>query len=289
MNKGIGILFGLVLILAANTVCFGAQTIVAQRVMVAPVIDGKGTDPVWSKAETITTHDKVADIDVTVKAVYTGNQIFFLVIFTDPDESRKHKPLIWDKAMEIYKTGSERGDCFIFKWSMETGPVDLSVYADKPYKADIWFWKADRTDPVGYADDKHHIFSKTKIPKSVKILSKRGHVFYLSRRGDLGSSAYEVHIYSEYKGEILGRFTNRQPTGSRANVRAKGDWKHGKWTVEFGRSLNTDHTDDIQFETTGSYLFGISRYEATGKKPNPNEHPYGTGDVSEKLTLRFGS
>ncbi len=289
MNKGIAILFGLVLIFIVTSVSFGVQTIVAQPVTVAPVIDGKDTDLVWSKAETITTHDTVADIDVTVKAVYTDNQIFFLVIFTDLDESRKHKPLIWDKALEIYKTGPERGDCFIFKWSMEPEPADLSVYADKPYKADIWFWKADRTDPVGYADDKHHVLSKTKIPKSVKILSKSGHLFYFSRRGDLGASAYEAHIYSEYKGDTLGRFTNRQPTGSRADVRAKGQWKHGKWTVEFGRSLNTDHTDDIQLETTGSYLFGISRYEATGKKPNPREHPYATGDVSEQLTLRFGS
>jgi len=289
MNKGIAILFGFVLIFIVNTESFGAQSIVAQPVSVAPVIDGKGTDPVWSEAETITTHDNVADIDVTVKAVYTDNQIFFLVIFTDPDESKEHKPLIWDKALAIYKTGPERGDCFIFKWSMEPEPANLSVYADKPYKADIWFWKAGRTDPVGYADDKHQILSKTKIPKSVKILSKSGHVFYLSRRGDLGSSAYEAHIYSEYKGDTLGRFTNRQPTGSRADVRAKGQWKHGKWTVEFRRSLNTGHPDDIQFETTGSYFFGISRYEVAGNKPNPGEHPYGTGDVSEKLTLKFDS
>ena len=289
MNKGIGILFGLVFIFAINAVSFGAQTIVAQRVMVAPVIDGKGTDPVWSKAETITTHDKVSDIKVSMKAVYTDNQIFFLLIFTDPDESREHKPLVWDQALEIYRTGPERGDCFIFKWSMEPEPVDLSTYADKPYKADIWFWKAGRTDPVGYADDKHQILSKTKITKSVRILSKGGHAFYLSRRGDLGASAYDAQTYSEYKGDTASRFTNRQPSDSRADVRAKGQWMHGKWIVEFGRSLNTGHPDDIQFETTGSYLFGISRYEVAGKKPNPSEHPYGTGDVSEKLTLRFGS
>ena len=289
MNKKIVILFVLVLFFAINSVSFGAQTIVAQRVMVAPVIDGKNTDPVWSTVETITTHDKVADINVSMKAVYTENQIFFLVIFTEPDESREHKPWIWDQALEIYRTGPERGDCFIFKWSMEPGPVDLSTYADKPYKADIWFWKAGRTDPVRYADDKHQILSKTKIAKSVKIISKGGYAFYLSRRGDLGSSAYEAQTYSEYKGDTARRFTNRQPTGSRADVRAKGQWKDGKWIVEFGRSLNTNHPDDIQFNTTKDFLFGISRYEVAGKKPSPSRHPYGTGDVSEKLTLRFGS
>ena len=57
----------------------------------------------------------------------------------------------------MYDVGPDRGDCFVFKWAMDAAVNDLSVHSDHPYMADIWFWKANRTDPAGYADDKYHI------------------------------------------------------------------------------------------------------------------------------------
>ena len=108
---------------------FAGQTLVAQKVEKAPVIDGVAAEPAWVRAREITTHDKAADIDITLKAAYTDKEIFFLVSFPDPDESRIHKSWTWDKSIEIYKMGNEREDVFIFKWNMESRPVDLSIYA----------------------------------------------------------------------------------------------------------------------------------------------------------------
>jgi hypothetical protein len=284
-----GLTICIIFLMMLPVALFADQTLVAHKIEKAPVTDGNGDDPEWTGAMPITTHDKVANIDVLLKSVYTDKEIFFWVSFPDPDMSAEHKPLVWDKKTEMYKTGPERGDCFIFKWNMEAEVLDLSVYADKPYTADIWFWKAGRTNPVGYADDKQQIFSMSDVPRSVKIISKSGHSFHLSRPGDAGSPAYVAEVPIEYKGDKLPRFKNCAPSGSRADVRAKGQWQSGIWSIEFRRALGTGHPDDIQFDIKEEYQFGISRYGIGGKRPDPKKHPYGTGDVSESLTLKFGT
>lgn len=285
-------LFYLVMVMAMcigfSAYSYADQTIVAAKVKNAPKIDGVGDDPEWKTATQIIIHDNIAKIDVILKAVYTDQEIFFLVVFPDADESREHKPLVWDKEKKVYVTGTQRGDGFVFKWNMEIKPVDLSVFADNSYKTDVWYWKACRTDPVGYADDTYNILSMDKLPDSIKIISKKGNTFYYGRYGDDGTPAYlATEPQIEYKGDKISMFKNTTPTGSRADIRAKGVWKEGKWTIEFKRLLFTGNQDDLQFDTKGSYQFGISVYEIGGKKPDPKEHPYGAGDISEAILLKF--
>jgi hypothetical protein len=280
-----------VFFISGSLFCYGKQTIVAQKVDEPPVIDGEPSDAVWDEAEAIVTHDKVADIDITLKAVWTDKEIFFLVSFPDADESRTHKSWVWDKEMEIYKMGPDREDVFVFKWNMEEQPVDLSIYADNPYRADIWFWKANRTDPRGFADDKMHILSPFYMEDAAKLTSKSGKTMYLLRKGDEGKSVYKTDLPPpEYETDAIPRFSFRTPTGSRADVRAKGVWREGRWTIEFGRALTTGNGDDIPFDTTKSYWFGVSRYEIGARKPNPDilQPLYGSGDVGEELRLVFG-
>ena len=269
--------------------CFADQAIVAAKVSEAPVIDGAGNDVVWRGAGSIITHDKVADIDVALKAVYTGREIFILVEYPDSDESREHKSWVWDKEMEVYRIGPAREDSFVLKWSMEPGPVDLSVYSDDNYKADIWFWKASRTDPSGFADDKMHIYGESEQKHSADMTSRLGYSKYLSRPADKGRAAFEDLVYIEYEGDVMPHFKKGQPTGSRADVRAKGQWAGGKWTIEFARLLDTENEDDIIFDIEKEYLFGISKFEIAGRGEDPkSDMPlYGTGDVSERLILQF--
>ena len=186
-----------------------------------------------------------------------------------------------------YVQGPDREDTFVVKWSMEPLPVDLSMDADEPYRADIWFWKAHRTDHAGYADDKMHIYSRTEVPGAYVLISRQGQRFYVSRDGDAGDAAYANRVYGVYEGERRPPYRYQTPTGSRADVRAKGQWREGLWTVEFSRKRVTDHADDLQFRWPGRYLFGVSRFEIAGRPPNPQlEEPYyGAGDVSEQLEL----
>lgn len=209
--------------------------------------------------------------------------------FADPEASLTHRTWMWDKTEEIYRVGPDREDTFVFKWNMEDHPVDLSLKTNNSYMADIWFWKACRTDPVGYADDKYQRFSNSEMPKSNIINLESGKKMYLIRKGDSGTPAFKENIYGEYAGEKTACYTNVVPTGSLADIKAKGVWSGGKWTIEFKRVLDTKHEDDVQFDIAKTYLFGVSRHEIAGRPADPKlEQPlYGAGDISEELTLQF--
>lgn len=266
-----------------------AQTLTTVKVDSAPTIDGVASDPVWSRADAVVTHDPVAKIDVTIKSVYTSDRIYFLVTFPDENESRDHKTMLWVAEQERYRTGYDREDTFVFKWSMESEPVDLSVTADNAYNADIWFWKANRTDPSGYADDKMHEISAAETRDASIIYSRNGLPYYLSRPGDSGKAAYRILIHDKFVRHRMPKYRVEQPSGSRADIRAKGVWRDGSWTIEFERKLNTGHPDDVQFDPQGRYLFGVSRHEIAGRRKNPKlDQPYyGAGDTAEALTLQF--
>ncbi|BBO81869.1 hypothetical protein DSCO28_24350 [Desulfosarcina ovata subsp. sediminis] len=278
------------LILTIGGHLLAGQNIIAAKVNRAPVIDGRADDPVWEQSRSYLTQDKKSGIAVTLKAVYTDNRIFFLVRFPDQDESTLHKDWVWNPGLGIYEMGSKREDTFVFKWSMSGNRADLSLESDKSYRADIWFWKANRTDPSGFADDKIQQLTFNPAPKTKTVTSRTGKTAYLSRRGDEGDSAYKSVIFNEYQGDRIPRFKSQPPSGSRADILAKGLWQNHQWTIEFSRRLNTGHLDDIQFDPTSKYLFGISRYEIAGRKPDPalSQPLYGCGDISENLFLIFG-
>jgi len=267
---------------------YAEQTLVAAKAANAPKIDGIADEPEWSKAVPVIIRENIGRVEVTLKAVYTDKEIFFLVMFPCEKESRQHRTMTWDREKKMYVIGPEREDSFVFKWNMEFIPGDLSVYADNPYRADIWYWKACRTDPAGYADDKYDILSIDRIPDSAKVISKKGNTFYYGRYGDEGNAAYlAADSPLEYKGDKLPMFHVSNPTGSRADVAAKGQWKQGKWTIEFRRLLFTENQDDVPFDTKGSYSFGIALYEIAGQKSDPKERYYGAGDVAESVFLTF--
>ena len=277
------------ILFALQGVCYSESKLISSKVDSPPIIDGDWQDHAWAQANELVTYDKVANLDIAIKSVYTNDRLFFMVRFSDPDESRLHKPWVWNTTEEMYETGPEREDCFVIKWAMEEATTDLSVSADKPYTADTWFWKAHRTDPTGYADDKIQRFSTTQLPKSKKLQSKNGTQMYLQRRGDQGNSAYKSKIYVDYVDKEIPQFEHRNPSESRADIKAKGVWKNNGWCVEFSRALDTGHPDDIQFDTSKTYFFGVSRYEIAGREPDAklSQPLYGAGDVSEKLFLSF--
>ena len=255
----------------------------------APTVDGKADDAVWSYAPPVTTKDGAADNVITLRSVHTNTAIYFLVTFADEDESRRHRPWVWNKSANQYEVGPEREDCFVFKWFMGAPPKDHHIDSDEPHLADTWFWKARRTDPVGYADDKIQRLSDQKLKKAMKLKTKSGDIFYLQRKGDRGKPAYLDQIIVDYEGDVVPRFKNRQPTGSRADIIAKGRWENCNWTIEISRKLETGHSDDVQFDITESYVFGVSRYEIAGRNPDysTTQPFYGAGRLSERLYLRF--
>ena len=263
--------------------------LIATKVKIAPVIDGNADDAGWSRAKPLVTYDPLAKVRLTVRAVYTDDTIFILATFPDQTENRDHKTQVWVAEQSRYRIGYDREDTFVIKWSMETGPVDLRVDAEEPYRADIWFWKAHRTDHAGHADDKSHVYSSLQTPGSKPVLSRNGRRFYLKRPGDAGKAAYETIVHGEHVGDRAPLYKHGAPQGSRADVRAKGNWRNGGWTVEFSRKLVTNNPDDLQLDAGGAYNLGVSRFEIAGRKRNPKlQEPYfGAGEITRMLTLQF--
>lgn len=279
----------IIMFLGITASVMAEQVLPLKLITGAPEIDGKASEQIWQEAAAITTHDRVNDLPITIKGIYNDTDVFFLVSFPDPDESRSHKSWTWDRGREIYTVGNDREDIFVIKWNMEPKSANLSIYADNPYQADIWYWKACRTDSAGYADDKMHFLSPEEDRNATRMVSNSGKTMYLLRVGDDGESAYRVNLISEYQGDIVPRFSIHQPTVSRGDVKAKGVWQNGMWTLEFRRKLVTGNQDDIQFTPGNKYLFGVSRYEIAGRKPNEklSDPLYGTGDVNEVLWIEF--
>lgn len=254
-----------------------------------PTIDGIATEPIWASATPTVVHDEQANIDIELKACYDQQHIYVLVTFPDPTEDRLHRALVWNSASNRYNDGPSREDVLVLKWNMSPYNNDLSLTSDRPYRADIWFWKASRTDHAGYADDKIQYYTSTRSKQSRQLISASGKVFYLRREADSGESAYIPKLETEYAGDIIAKYHQAQPTGSRADVRAKGQWRDGVWSIEFSRLLDTGHGDDLQMSPTKTYTFGVSRFEIAGRNPEPkSQQPlYGCGDATEAIALTF--
>jgi hypothetical protein len=283
----IAIVFSLVLSGAGT--CMAAAKIAAMKSDSKIIIDGMEQEQAWGKIKPLIFHDPIADIDITMKVLYNEKDLFMLVSFPDSSENKVHKSWVWDAASNIYKMGRDREDIFIIKWFMESEPEHLSLYSGKPQTADIWFWKANRTNPVGYADDKIHYLQAGYEKNATEIIASNGSKLYLLRKGDQGGSAYSTKVPFEYKGEKVHRFENRIPTGSRSDVKARGSWQNGRWTIEFQRALKTGHKDDLNLDVKKTYTFGVSRYEIAGHPPGveSDEPLYGSGDTRQGITISF--
>jgi hypothetical protein len=66
------------------------------------------------------------------------------------------------------------------------------------------------------------------------------------------------------KGERVPQYLPGTPTGSAADVRAKGAWADGWWTLELERKLVTGHPDDTPFDPKKVYKTAVSAHDRTG-------------------------
>lgn len=281
--------FFILSIILLPEISFCKIPLVAVKATAPIIIDGVEHEPPWKKAKETTIHDPIADINITIKAIHDNNLISFLVRYFDPDEDRMHKTWIWDKSKQLYKIGPQREDTLVIKWFMKYSPNGFSLFAGKPHTADIWYWKAHRTDPKGYADDKIQYLQKKFGKRAKEIVSLDNQRLFLIRKGDQGKAAYATRLAVDFQGDSIPMFDYQPPTGSRSDVRAKGTWKENEWIIEFQRALQTGNNDDIQLNIKKTYLLGISRFEIAGRLPNPNidEPLFGSGDVEQIITLSF--
>jgi hypothetical protein len=267
------------------------MTLVSVPVAEAPVIDGRASEAFWEKAPAITTLDYSSQRPITLRSVHVRGEIFFLVTFPEEIPHETHKTWVWDKREEIYREGMDREDVFIFKWSMSGNDVDLRLREPMPHRADIWFWTAHRGNWSSYANDKMQAVSTKPSPSARKIQSARHGTLYFDRWADAGKAPWEQKMFFEYKGDTLDQFAPGKPSGSRGDIRAKGVWSKGQWTIEFARKLNTGHDDDVVLKPGATHLFAVACYAMAMDTPHQEwSRPlYRTGDAFDRLFLSLAT
>lgn len=261
-------------------------TLVCRYAQQVPTIDGI-QDSIWNMTDSITTLDATSQRPIELRCLHDGQEIFFLARYPDEAASESHKSWFWDKSEQIYKPGNDREDMLVLKWLMEGESMSFSADQAAPHKADIWFWKARRTNQNGYADDKSHLMTVEPQEDAVAVPSTQYGTLYLKRSGDAGKSAYREEMFFEYQGDFVPKYFPRTPEGSRADVQARGVWTDGYWTIEMKRKLDTENPDDAAFQRGAEFVFGACLYEmaAMGIERDWYQPLYRTGNVYDRLTL----
>ena len=260
-----------------------------KHVETMPIIDGDSSDSQWKGIPEFKVQDIVAKHELYFSAVHDGENIAIKIRYPDKTENREHKTLVWSENESIYKTGPKREDTIVLKWPLNLLNENIRLDSNEPYQADIWYWKSFRTDPVGFADDKHQIYSKVPNKKATRLRSQDGSLFFLQRKGDAGKSTYKTKIILEKTADEVPKYDHQEPTGSRSDIKAKGTWTEGYWTIELQRKLITGHSDDVQLDKNNQAVVGLSRFEIAGRKPDMaiEEPLFGSGEIGQLIRLSF--
>jgi hypothetical protein len=248
-----------------------ADELVAAKVSKLPTIDGKADDDAWKSAKELVAKVDEPDEEkpkhgVSVKAVHDGESIVFLVTWSDADKSDQHSPFVWKDS--AYEADDEKvEDRASLAFEME-GKFDSDMKAGIESKWDVWEWCAARAN-AGYGFDRTHIYSKTPPPAPIKarrLTSRDGSLIHFWHPHDEGTPCFKTIPAPEAKGAAtILQHQPQTPTGSAADVAAKGEWANGKWTVEFKRKLTTGHKDDTVLAPGKSLGIAVAVYDKAEK------------------------
>lgn len=180
---------------------FGQNTLESKKVSTAPKLDAE-VDALWQQAAPL----KVKAVgganfpgggtEITLRSVYTGDNIYFLVQYADATESQRRSPYqkqadgTWkklaapndkggdnnvyyeDKLAMIWSINSpsfEKSGCMISCHAGEKGKPYGNKYLPSGETGDIWHIKTVRTGPVGQVDDQYlddTKYDKDKSPEA---------------------------------------------------------------------------------------------------------------------------
>ena len=236
------------------------QILAAQSAGPAIAVDGDLGD--WSAVEGIivplTGKGHVASVEL--KAAVRGDRIYVMARWDDTTESRLHKPYQWDEATQAYRRTKQVEDRFAITLAM-AGDFSESKLSGAEFTADVWHWKASRSDPAGVAHDKMWRVSRTTFPKAKEFRSEQGETIYIARPSDKGDRLYRPVKYTERAEEIMPRYeVNLSATGSIADVEAKSVWRNGRWHLELSRKLDTGNPDDAVIRNAGQIAIAVAAF-----------------------------
>lgn len=169
------------------------NVLVAAKVATPPALDGNPNDAAWGSAKAITVAlaeganfaGGKGETTATLKAVYSGDMVYFLVQYNDPTESMRRGPFqkqadgTWKKLKDPADKGGDENIYYEDKWAMIWN-INNSISrfdqkgcaaachegeSPKPYGnkytskdgelGDMWHMKGMRTAPLGKVDDQY--------------------------------------------------------------------------------------------------------------------------------------
>lgn len=270
---------------AAAGVALAAPALAGQELVAAPVtqdiiLDGDSADWAGISGITVPLEGQGGVAMVELKAALRGDRIYLLAVWRDASENILHKPYKWDPAAAAYKKTNEMEDRFAVSLRM-AGEFSNNKIGGGEFTADVWHWKASRSNPAGIAHDKMWRVSLSPFDKAREWQTADGRRVYLARTSDAGDRLYKPVKYDVKQDEVMNRYeVNLNPQGSIADIRAKGVWRDGTWVLEMSRALDTGHDDDAVIPANGTIEIAVAAFDNVMSEKH---------SVSQVLTLRTGN
>lgn len=227
-----------------------------------PTVDGLSSDPVWLGAQPYSFDLQGASgrIAVSMWGLWSPEQVWFLLRWPDRDRSDVHRPWIWSPGEKAYVAGREVEDALALAFARDGRLSDCMLIGHEA-AADLWTWRAVRTNPAGYAEDGTMTLSFQRIPRANYYQAKNGRMVWVKETADPGQPSYQAQVAGAFAGERMPRYIQRTPSGSIADVTAKGVWKEGFWTVELSRKLSTGDPGDVVFTPNKEFFFSVAVFD----------------------------
>lgn len=217
-------------------------------------------------------------LDVELKAGVAGGKLYLAVRYADDASDTLYKDWVWRENK--YQRENQLDDMFAVRFHL-SGDFDRTMLSTKEYRVDVWLWSAARSNPTGVAEDMHHLITTKMQDSAAEYQVEGGPTIYIVKQRDEGVGPYDVVSRPrENKGDKVVSFVAATPSGSAADVAAKGVWKAGRWTIEFARALNTTRPDDVVFKPGSKLLGQIAVFNRTGSENK---------SVSEPLMFDFSA
>ena len=197
--------------------------------------------------------NQTGSLTLQIKAGVNNGRFYLALKYPDAAADTVYR--MWEWRGDKYAEGKQREDMLALRFHME-GEFDRTMLSPKDYKVDVWLWSAARTNHAGIAEDMTHHVTTRMLENSAEYTLPDGRTVYLRKQRDAGSPPYKMLPRpKENKGEKVSTFEPVQPSGSAADVAAKGEWKAGYWSIEFARALATGQADDVAFKS-GQKIIG---------------------------------
>jgi hypothetical protein len=183
-------------------------------------------------------------LEVSAWALWSPERVWIMLRWPDRTPDNEQHPWVWSRETKAYVAGREVEDALVLAFSRE-GRLGECMLSGREAVADVWTWRAGRTNPSGYAEDATLTVRARSFPGASSQRARSGAVVWFKEDPDAGTGPWEPRPAGAYAGDRLPSVITRTPSGSAGDVTAKGAWRDGHWLVEFSRRLSTGDPADV--------------------------------------------